>query len=69
LQLDPSSMRARIRLLRALLRRGDFSRCALVGGELLAMDPTNQTARTDLSSANLNLRRIEGAFWIGRFYF
>jgi DnaJ family protein C protein 7 len=61
LQLDPGSLRARIRLLRALLRRGDFVKAVEVGTELLAKDPTNQTARTDLASAQLNLRRLEAA--------
>ena len=60
LKLDPKSIRARIRLLRALLRAGDFAACTKIGAEVLSQDPTNNAARADLSAANLNIRRLEG---------
>ena len=61
LALDPKSLRARIRLLRVLLRHGELARCLQVGQGILDADATNQAARTDVSSANLNKRRLEAA--------
>jgi DnaJ family protein C protein 7 len=66
LALDPGSLRARVRLLRALLRRGDFERALAVAGEVLERDATNQAARADVASANLNARRVEAARQAGR---
>jgi DnaJ family protein C protein 7 len=59
--LDPKSLKAKIKLLKVLVRRGALDRAAKLAEAVLAEDPTNAAARSDLQAVKLNVRRLEAA--------
>lgn len=59
--LDPKSLKAKIKLLKILVRRGALERALQLAESVLAEDPTNAAARADLQTVKLNVRRLEAA--------
>lgn len=59
--LDPNSLRAKIRLLKALVKRGVLTTAVQVGNEIFSVDPTNSAALGDYKIAQLNIKRLEEA--------